>query len=303
MRRSITIAAVAAAGLALAAVPAEADAAGEGTFLATSLNGARVASGAGDGDGSAVAFLGVKGDQVSFAIRFSGIAIPTRGELHQGAKGTDGQVRIPFFTTPLLTGSDSVSGTVRVTDPKLLDGLRTNPGDFYIDLHNKPFPGGAVRGQVHKLTSAIDIKRALQQNFVAPVVQGVQIYACTRQADGSFAFTQDNVRASLRRDISHFFAVPGPAGPPKWRSDDGSAVTGSVLSRTPNGAGNIAELDLAATQVGKPIGLLARTSEILRLNTVGGVAPAGSCDPAVQPRAEVPYRADYLFVHGVPSTA
>jgi hypothetical protein len=150
---------------------------------------------------------------------------------------------------------------------------------------------------VHKLTGNIDMRRALQQNFAASVIKGVQIYACTQQADGTFAFTQDNVRASLQRGISHFFADPGPSGPPQWRADDGSAVTGRVISRTPNGDGNIAELDLAATQVGQPDGLLAQTDEILRLNTVGGVAPAGPCDAGTQPKTEVPYQADYLFVH------
>lgn len=293
MNRSITLTAVMAAGLAFMAVPASAD---DDAFFATSLNGANTTQG-GDGDGSAVAFVGVKGDQVSFAIKFRDIAIPTSGDLHQGAKGGDGDSKISFFTTPLLTGRDSVSGTVRVTDAKLLNELRTNPGDFYVDLHNRPYPKGAVRGQVHKLTSAIDMKRTLQQNFTAPVVQGVQIYACTRQADGTFAFTQDNVRATLQRGISHFFANPGPAGPPEWKSDDGSAVTGKLISKTANGDANIAELDLAATQVGATTGLLAQTNEIMRLNTVGGVAPAGSCDPATQARAEVPYRADYLFVH------
>ncbi|KAB2348434.1 DUF3455 domain-containing protein [Actinomadura rudentiformis] len=288
MNRSITITAVAVAGLACMATPAAGD---TGAFFATSLNGANVVPG-GDKDGSAVAYLGVKGDRVSFAIEFRGIGVPTSGELHQGAKGSNGDKKISFFTRP--RGPGSVSGSVRVSDQQLLDQLRNDPGSFYIDLHNRQFAGGAVRGQVHKLTNAIDMKRALRQNFKAAVREGVQIYACTQQANGTFAFTQDNVRASLQRKISHFFVNPGPAGPPKWQARDGSAVTGSVISRRPNGDGNIAELDLAATQVGAPKGLLSGINEILRLNTVGGVAPAGSCEPGS--KAEVPYRADYLFI-------
>ena len=61
-----------------------------------------------------------------------------------------------------------------------------------------------------------------------------------------------------------------------------------------NGDGNIPELDLKATPSGKHHGLLANTAEILRLNTVGGVAPAGSCTPGAI--VGVPYRADYVFV-------
>lgn len=273
-----------------------------GTFFAGSLNGANevpVADGpGGDKDGHAIALMRVQDDAVTFAVQFRGIAAPTAGELHQGAKGVSGPVRIPFFTRRLPDGQTSVTGTVQVKDQQLLDDLRTDPGGFYFDLRNGEFPGGAVRGQVHGLTSSLDMDHALQQNFQASVIQGAQIYACTEQADGTFAFTQDNVRATLDTGISHFFARPGPAGPPEWLSRDRSAVTGRLISRLPNGPGNIAELDLAATQAGRPFGQLAGVDEILRLNTVGGLAPAGVCDPATQPTATVSYHADYLFLDG-----
>lgn len=295
---------IAFAAVAAMAQPAVADdGTGTGTeeaaYFTGSLNGANVVPETGDKDGQALAFLSVEGNKVTFAAKFRGIRTPTAGALHQGAKGTNGDVKIPFFTRKLYNGQTSVTGTVRVEDQQVLDGLRTNPGDFYLDLANREFPNGAVRGQVHKLTSVIDMKSALRRNVEASVSQGAQIYACTKQSDGTYAFTQDNVRATLDNGISHFFAKPGPAGPPEWLARDQSAVTGTVLTRTPNGAGNIAELDLAATQAGRPYGLLAGTNEILRLNTVGGVAPAGPCDPATQPTVEVPYHADYVFVDAV----
>ena len=65
-------------------------------------------------------------------------------------------------------------------------------------------------------------------------------------------------------------------------------------SHSAHGDKNIPELDLKATQSGKHRGLLADTQEILRLNTVGGVAPAGSCSPGTI--VGVPYQADYVFV-------
>ncbi|NUO44423.1 MAG: DUF3455 domain-containing protein, partial [Streptomyces sp.] len=95
--------------------------------------------------------------------------------------------------------------------------------------------------------------------------------------------------------IAHSFVAPN-SGTPQWVAPDGSAVTGAVLSRTPNGDGNIPELDLKATQSGKRHGLLARTTEILRLNTAGGVAPAGTCTPGEI--VGVPYHADYVFLRG-----
>ncbi|GAA3234559.1 hypothetical protein GCM10010468_67810 [Actinocorallia longicatena] len=291
MTSAVAVAVIAVAGMTGGAAEA---AEGGGSF-ATALNGANVVSG-GDADGSGVAFLGIEGDLLSYAIRFDGMGIPTGGVLRQGPKGSDGETKVVLFATRLLTGRNLVTGTVRVTDPKVLVNLREDPGGFSVDLANTAFPRGAVRGQIHGLTSRIDMRRALDQNFAAAVTEGAQIYACTRQPDGTFAFTQDDVRASLQRGIAHFFAVPGPAGPPEWAAPDGSAVTGRVLSRTPNGAGNIAELDLAATQAGAPGGLLSETDEILRLNTVGGLAPTGPCDPGVTPRAESRYRADYVFI-------
>ena len=126
---------------------------------------------------------------------------------------------------------------------------------------------------------------------------GLQIYACTAQADGSFAFTQHDVDAHLTDDIHHTFVRP-LAGTPQWQAPDGSAVTGKVVTKNANGAGNIAELNLDATQIGTSTGLLAHAVEVLRLNTAGGVAPAGPCDPQATPIASVPYQADYVFING-----
>lgn len=89
-------------------------------------------------------------------------------------------------------------------------------------------------------------------------------------------------------------APPLPHSARRRAAPDRSQVTAKLISRTPNGDKNIPELDLAATQTGKPRGLRAGTAEILRLNTEGGVAPAGDCEPGAI--AKVPYKADYVFV-------
>ncbi|MFI0452638.1 DUF3455 domain-containing protein [Actinomadura sp. 6N118] len=120
------------------------------------------------------------------------------------------------------------------------------------------------------------------------------MYRCTKQADGTLAFTQEGVTATLAGPIAHSFVKPGPQGPPQWVARDGSAVTGKAVVKTPNGDGNIPELVLDATQAGAKQGLLAGSTAILRLNTIGGVAPAGTCAPGAG--AKVPYQADYLFL-------
>ena len=200
----------------------------------------------------------------------------------------------PLFTTPGPAGGFA-SGTVTVTDPALLAALRTSPGSFYADLRTTAFPGGAARAQLHLLThpAATSGVAAVQES----VLHGSQIYACTAQGGGSFAFTQLGVDAHLGEGIHHTFVAPA-AGPPQWQAPDGSAVTGKVVTKNDNGAGNIAELNLDATQTGAPTGLLAHVVEVLRLNTLGGAAPAGSCDPQATPTINVPYQADYVFING-----
>jgi hypothetical protein len=206
----------------------------------------------------------------------------------------DGPVVVSLFTTPRRRDG-FVTGTVRVNDPTLLAALRADPSGFYTDLHTNHFPDGAVRAQLHLLNHTVSTSgvAALQES----VVRGSQIYACTQQADGSFVFTQHDVDAHLTGGIHHTFVQP-VAGPPQWHAPDGTAVSGKVVTKSTNGDGNIAELNLDATQIGKPIGLLGHVVEVLRLNTVGGVAPAGACDPQATPTVNVPYQADYVFING-----
>ncbi|WP_370262752.1 CHRD domain-containing protein [Streptomyces sp. V4I8] len=312
-RKSLIVTAVAVAaagGVAAAVIPAFAaggDAPGSaGTVLAASLRGANevpVEGGpaVGDKDGAALQFVKVRGDKVSVAVTWRGTGKPTALHIHQGAKGTNGGIKVDFGGL-LEKGKGkgkgaghSLTGTVTVKEPVLLNALKTDPSSFYVNLHTAEFPGGAVRGQLHKVTVAeFDFRDALH-NFQASVIKGKQIYECKPAEGGGYAFTQRDVSAVLGGRIAHSFVAPN-SGTPQWIARDGSAVTGAVISRTPNGDGNIPELDLKAGQSGKHRGLLADTAEILRLNTVGGVAPAGSCTPGAI--VGVPYQADYVFIDG-----
>lgn len=270
-----------------------------GALFVASMNGANevpVQGGpaVGDKDGAALEFVKVKGDKVSVTVKWRGTAKPTALHIHQGAKGTNGGIKVDF--TKLLAKAEHhrVTGTVKVADAALLKQLKADPNGFYANLHTAEFPGGAVRGQLHKVTANVSLDAAAR-SFQASVVKGKQIYQCKKAEDGSggFTFQQRDVRATLGGRIAHDFVAPN-SGTPRWVAPDRSGVTGKLISRTPNGAQNIAELDLEAKQVGKKRGLLAGTTEILRLNTVGGVQPSGSC--AEGKIVAVPYGADYVFV-------
>ena len=270
-----------------------ADSTGAPASMVASLEGRNEVT-AGDPDGQALELIGIQGDTLTYALSWRGVGTPTQAEIHAAGRGVDGPVVVPLFTTPRPAGGFA-SGIVTVADPTLLAAIRSNPSGFYTDLHTTQFPGGAVRGQLHLLNHPVSTSgvAALQES----VIFGSQIYACTPQPDGSFAFTQNNVEARLTAGIHHTFVQPA-AGPPQWHAPDGSAVSGTVVDRNANGAGNIAELNLDATQIGESTGLLAHVVAVLRLNTVGGVAPAGVCDPQATPIVGVPYRADYVFING-----
>ena len=269
------------------------DTAGAPAMLVASLEGRNEVTG-GAPAGQALELIGVQGSTLSYSVAWGGIGTPTEADIHAGVRGVDGPVVVSLFTTP-PAADGFASGSVTVTDSTLLAALRSDPGGFYTDLHTTKFPGGAVRAQLHLLNHPVAASgaAALQES----VALGSQIYACTAQPDGSFAFTQHDVNAHLTDDIHHTFVRP-LAGTPQWQAPDGSAVTGKVVTRNANGAGNIAELNLDATQIGASTGLLAHAVEVLRLNTAGGVAPAGPCDPQATPIASVPYQADYVFING-----
>jgi hypothetical protein len=271
-----------------------------GTYYVASLVGANEVQKpggpkVGDPHGRALEFLRIEGDTVQFAIKWSGIGAPTMAHIHAGARGVNGEVKVAFFEQTLPGSLNAVTGSVTVKDAKLLKEISANPGDFYVNVHTAQFPGGAVRGQLHKVRP-FTFSKALT-SIDASVISGRQVYACTKQPGGGWAFTQNNVRARLGHGIRHSFVKPN-AGPPRWVAADGSAVAGKVLSKTANGTGNVPELDLKATKEGKARGVLSGTHEVLRLNTVGGTAPTGSCDPHTQPKTAVPYHADYVFIKG-----
>ena len=286
----------ASATLAVSAASANSQAtqlAGVTAVLIASLEGRNEVTG-GDPDGQALELIGIKGNTLSYSVSWRGIATPTEAAIHAAGRGVDGPVVVPLFTTSRPSASFA-SGSVTVTDPAVLAALSSNPNGFYTELRTKEFPNGAVRAQLHQLSHAVSTTgvAAVQES----VVFGSQIYACTVQLDGSFAFTQNNVEARLTGGIHHTFVQPA-AGPPQWQAADGSAVTGKVVSKNANGAGNIAELDLDASQIGGSSGLLSNAVEVLRLNTVGGVAPTGTCDPQTTPIVNIPYQADYVFING-----
>jgi Protein of unknown function (DUF3455) len=120
--------------------------------------------------------------------------------------------------------------------------------------------------------------------------RGVQIYQCRERAWAFFAPEAELLDAQGRVVGTH------GAGPFWQLAADGSRVGGQVKARVDApAAADIPWLLLAAKAYAGalPGGQLAGVRHIQRINTQGGIAPAGSC--VNQQTVRVAYTADYLF--------
>jgi hypothetical protein len=159
-------------------------------------------------------------------------------------------------------------------------------------------PAGAGGSKPPKVPEAIRVPAG--HKVVLDVTgKGVQIYDCKPSA------ADPAVNAwTLREPAAVLYGHRGrPVGihfrGPTFESFDGSSVVGQVppvASVTPDDAAIPWLLLAAAATQGD--GVLAGVEFIQRLETRGGVAPAGACDPAEDATVAVPYRARYVFHAG-----
>lgn len=149
-----------------------------------------------------------------------------------------------------------------------------------------PMPAAGAAGT--SLTPAAD-----QRLWFVLHAVGTQNYTCNAAGTG---WTFTSPVAALQNACGHtvgrhYASADGPTRP-AWEYQDGSVV---VMQR----AGGVAVsptaipwlLLTAVSSSGE--GRFEDVSSIQRLNTVGGLAPAGACSPGAS--VAVPYEADYFF--------
>jgi hypothetical protein len=144
MRTRLLLLVVLAAGL-VAAVASVAVAGGRP--LSATLTGAAEVPGPADPDGSGSAFITVNPGQgeICFELTASNIAPATAAHIHVGPVGVAGPIVVGL--TPPTSGSSS--GCVSA-DRDLAKDILKNPEEYYVNVHNAPFPAGAIRGQLSK---------------------------------------------------------------------------------------------------------------------------------------------------------
>jgi hypothetical protein len=142
MRRIAMLSAVLVAALGLATSSATAEKMGGQKYMAQMSGDQEVPkTGDPDGKGTAEVTIDSGAGQVCYQWTHSGIQDPDKAHIHRGAKGTAGGVVVNLDPKKL--------GQCVAADKAALEEIKSNPGGFYVNLHNAEYPDGAIRGQLH----------------------------------------------------------------------------------------------------------------------------------------------------------
>jgi hypothetical protein len=104
-----------------------------------------------DGSGGAQVTINVKKERVCFVLVVLDIALPTAAaHIHEGEAGVAGGIVVTLEAPTEIdgTGIGLANGCVRDQPRALLRDIKNNPDQYYVNVHNAEFPGGAVRGQL-----------------------------------------------------------------------------------------------------------------------------------------------------------
>ena len=102
-----------------------------------------VAAGDPDGTGTATFRINTGVRLLCYTLRVSGIETATAAHIHKAPPGVAGPVVVPLDAP----SSGNSSGCERISRELAL-ALVNSPEDYYVNVHNAPYPGGAVRGQL-----------------------------------------------------------------------------------------------------------------------------------------------------------
>ncbi len=145
MRNLLAAGVGAAAALAIALPLVPAGATTTTTELAAELNGANEVPPA-DPNGVGDAFVfGTPTDPMAlcYVLIVDNIRPAQAAHIHRAPVGVNGPVVVP-----LRAPSDGDSAACVQVRPRLVARILANPQNFYVNVHNRPFPDGAIRGQL-----------------------------------------------------------------------------------------------------------------------------------------------------------
>ena len=95
----------------------------------------------GDPDGSGTAEVKITGRQVCWEIKVARVQPIKAAHIHKGRPGVEGPVVVPFGKTFKPKGCTTTTSAIAAA-------IKANPGRYYVNVHNVPYPAGALRGQL-----------------------------------------------------------------------------------------------------------------------------------------------------------
>ena len=120
---------------------------GTGRPLTANLTGAQEVPGPGDPDGTGIAIIRINQGQgtIYYELMVSNIEPAAAAHIHRGVFGMAGGVVVH-----LAAPTNGTSSGTATASAELIKEISQYPERFYVNVHNAPFPGGAVRGQLSK---------------------------------------------------------------------------------------------------------------------------------------------------------
>ena len=114
-------------------------------MLEATLTGAAERPGPGDPDGTGEATLNLmpRQERICYTLTVSNIRPATAAHIHKGPATDPG----PIVKELMAPSDGSSEGCVRLSRTKIRM-IQNNPAGYYVNVHNRPFPNGAVRGQL-----------------------------------------------------------------------------------------------------------------------------------------------------------
>lgn len=114
-----------------------------------SLSGDAVAPGPGDPDGSGRATIRSAPDEgiLCYKVFFKGIGKAIGAHIHEAPKGVAGPKHLRLFTSKKGKNSPA-EGCHKSVPVETIEAMHDNADGYYVDVHTKAYPDGALRGQL-----------------------------------------------------------------------------------------------------------------------------------------------------------
>jgi hypothetical protein len=86
--------------------------------------------------------------KICFTIRVKNVGDVVAAHIHKGRRGVAGDIVVPLIHTP-ASGTE-FTGCEKKVARRIIRAILRHPRRYYVNVHSSTYPGGAVRGQLHR---------------------------------------------------------------------------------------------------------------------------------------------------------